>query len=267
MRNSRWLILVAACGGLGRESRPAYVPHGTATQVLDQIQVESNPPISARMTGVIVSNGGYQLGGRVIISLPDAAFPHPGLESLDGKPHIVTLEIAEATSRTSGLLQITGFHVIDTTPDTPIDVLATAKDAEQRWATWIEHQRGEIGHTLDEAARASDGRAFGAETTGFTDGVSYRWALPDRVLVITYARRTTRSSTLEQQVGTSGCDKYRGDRFRAPAPCPPPIPAHVERHVRAYHADAALVLGYDATGKLVTTQEFAPHPVPALGRF
>lgn len=130
-----------------------------------------------------------------------------------------------------------------------LDVPATLADARARWTAYLETTTTEVDAALAVADQGTAGRPYGRERTSHDDGFAPAWIPASMTLVVRTARRVTRES--ERKVLEQSCPRNR------PGPCRTvTVPA-----VRAYHADVALELEYDRTGKLIEERRYPPHPV------
>ncbi len=289
------LACAAGCatGAAGRG--PRWQPFGdgaTASDVVaapvfatDDLRVGLAFPATTRWGSVIglFNLRGLYLGSAdtVVASagrFTSAPLGHPWLAAIPfgEQPAAVTITIDR--SGRARLLNwfdaVTAVGRIDRTPAAPIDLAAALDDARRRWDAHLAAETAALSLALEAAGQGTPGVPLGAELVSTTDIFYPSWS-GDHLTVV-HARHVARASELVVP-GHYGCSKYQNwspsprpsapDAPPAPEPAPSPVPCAPHQSPptvtrRAYSADLALVVDYDATGALVSERRFAAHAVP-----
>ena len=182
--------------------------------------------------------------------------------AIDGRPHIIALVVEDSTdearraSQNGGVVASAWTQLDDRAQSSgnvravTLDVSATLDDAVARWEAFVASQRDEVTRALAIADHDSSGKPFGREKTATENGFAPTWMPDSQHLIVRYAQRSTRWS--ERKVRERSCPRNR------PGPCRDVFVVET----RTYHADVALELEYDRSGKLVAERRYPAHPVP-----
>lgn len=289
------LACVAGCatGAAGRG--PRWQPFGegaTATDVVaapafatDDLRVGLAFPATTRWGSVVglFNLRGLSVGNAdtVVASagrFTSAPLGHPWLASIPFGEQPAAVTIAIDRARRMRLLNwfdaVAAVGRIDRTPRAPIDLAAALDDARRRWDAHLAAETDALALALEVAGQGTPGVPLGPELVASTDVFYPSWS-GDHLTVV-HARHVERASQFVVP-GHYGCGKYQNlmpspspsaaDAAPEASPQPSPVPCAPYQAPptitrRAYSADLALVVEYDASGALISERRFAAHAVP-----
>ncbi|HVV83040.1 MAG TPA: hypothetical protein VHE35_08160 [Kofleriaceae bacterium] len=245
----------------------------------------------AHLRGLAPTGADLVIGWAGSFALAPASSTLPPALTAIHPPAIVAISIdrgkrAHAASWLDAVAQV---RRLDGTAAAPLDLAATLDDARHRWDAFSAEAGDTLDFALEAAGRDTPGVPLGPEQTLSSDIFLPTWS-GDRLTVV-YARHVERAS-VQIIAGHEGCSKY--DRWPpgstpsppspAPAPSPAPSPAPAPSPQpepqaqpptpcapvlvpptelrRAYAADLALVVDYDARGALLGERRFPAHAAP-----
>ena len=192
-------------------------------------------------------------GGTAIFDAAMFAPSTPDRWGLDREAHLVEVDVNRGAGAPAGLhFVITGARVLDGQPGYPVatTALAQARAAWDRW--WGEHEAAAAA-VLVEQGRVTPGQPFGPEGETTALGLFPSWLPRERVLRVTFVRRTERSSSrTETRVVAPSCPPG--------APCMPPHPTEITES-RSYGVESGLVVDVGASGVVAATG-YGPAPTP-----
>ncbi|MCE9579451.1 MAG: hypothetical protein K8W52_40385 [Deltaproteobacteria bacterium] len=276
-----WVLALSACSpGIGRPWRP-FDANATATDVIARPAVGTEDslvgllvPATSRWGDVapLIASRRATLGpGDLVVATAGSFLIAPVGEArlaALAMPAVVRIALDhDARAKVASWYEAIGrVERIDGTSAAPLDLVAAFDDARARWDGYVAAETSALEAALAVAGTATPGQALGPEATRTTDVFFPSWSGGE--LTVIYARHLDRGSEIRVPEHV-GCSKY-DYQMMPPMPPSPPVPspaacapqmmpATVTR--RAYSADLALVVAYDARGAMIHEQRFAAHGV------